>query len=246
MRNKQSLITFILFALFLGASYFAKKSQLTEEQSSNQKMAKAPSLLKKPESPVILVEEKQESTPTLEQNSESLSQKRDIEAILKTKKKKSRPTPSRKIAQFDEAKQKIAVNNHQFELLLDYATCIENCPEGNLISSIHDLKIIAPNEQSSLQTQNQLGYAIREMANPHVIGFWNKQIFISTNGKNPQIQNELENFNFTKIDSPFQNSYVVKYDQDVNKLNKTIDQIKKLNSVISVNLELVTQPVQIK
>jgi len=242
MKNKQFFITFILFSLFLGASYFAKKSQHSEERPAKKLITKAPSLqvplhLRDPAS---ATENEKEAALT---TSPITSSQRDISGFFKHKKPRHQKA-LRQIAQAIEPKQKLMIDHSNLELLLDYVACINNCPEGDVISSINNLKIVDPKEESA--THTSLGYAYRDKANPRLVGFWNKQLFISTNGTNPKIKNELEKLDFEEIDSPLTNSYVVKYDQDVNSLDKTIDQIKKIDSVMSVSLDLITQPVRFK
>lgn len=249
MKNKQSLITFILFALFLGASYFAKKSQLIEEEQTPKKLLVKRTFSKEAKPariPASSSLELAELAAQMKPQQETIpSGTRDVEALLKFKKNRLSRL-NRKIAQISEPKQKLTVSHSQLELLLDYVPCLTNCPEGDLVSSINNLKIIDPHDESKSDMSSSLGYAFREKSNPRVVGFWNKQLIISTNGTNPKFKKELENLNFAEIDSPLKNSYVVKYDQDVNSLDKIIDQIKKIDSVMSVSLDLITQPVRFK
>ena len=87
MKNKQSLITFILFALFLGASYFAKKSQLIEEEQTPRKLLVKRTFPKEVKPTRIPASSSLELAAEIKPQQETIpSGTRDVESLFKFKK----------------------------------------------------------------------------------------------------------------------------------------------------------------
>lgn len=229
MKNKKYLFLF-LFVLILTAliNFYLKKQSpvskknLTSYVRTESNKSSYPSLpIKKP---VDLVHQSLQGPKT---------------KTITTKKLRPLKPSDNNALTLTDLKNKRTIKNVIYPMLLDYYACeLEGCFDKNFLWKDKFHAVFKGPLKDSFLEPSTLALFIDEN-NRNKVGIWNKQIMITTKTKfHYDLEENVENLNIEKVQQLLPTLFMVKYNGELDQLEKTIEKIKSIPFVQDVSLDI--------